>query len=118
MRFRVIFAFMLSIIVASCSDVVIQRYATYEEAQQQGVFARGWLPEILPASSSDIATTNNLDLNTSEGAFKIDMKDYDKFVALLQPLDEANKYYYIDMGSKWVFTIYSNGKVTYQLQQL
>src|SRR4029450_10463956 len=56
--------------VAACSgDVVTDRYATLQDARADEVFGRGWLPDVLPPSSHDIRTSNDLDLNTSVGEF-------------------------------------------------
>jgi hypothetical protein len=56
--------------LAGCiSDEVTSQYATLAEARADRLFVRGWLPDILPPSSHDIRTSNNLDRNTSEGEF-------------------------------------------------
>ena len=55
--------------LAGCSDVVTDRYATLEEARADSLFVRGWLRDILPPSSREIRTSNDVDLNTSEGEF-------------------------------------------------
>jgi hypothetical protein len=44
------------------SDWVSDSYATLEEAEADGLFARGWLPDLLPASATNIRTEINLDL--------------------------------------------------------
>src|SRR5688500_8592456 len=51
------------------TDVVDNRYSSLADARADHLFERGWLPDILPASAHDIRTTNNLDLNLSEGEF-------------------------------------------------
>jgi len=51
--------------LAGYGDVVTDDYVTYKDAVKDNLFIRGWLPEILPQSTRDIRTENNLDLNTS-----------------------------------------------------
>ena len=50
--------------------VVERSYSSLQSAREDLVFDRGWLPDILPPSSSKIKTSNNLDLNTSQGSFE------------------------------------------------
>jgi hypothetical protein len=57
------------------SDTVRDRYATLADAKADRLFERGWLPDILPASATDIQTVNNLDINTSTGGFQFATSD-------------------------------------------
>jgi len=66
-------------------DVVTSRYATLAAARADDVFGRGWLPDILPASAQRIRTSNNPDLNVSEGEFIFGPKDYAQFQSRLGP---------------------------------
>lgn len=67
------------------TDTVEREYATLAEARDDGLFDRGWLPDILPQSARDIRTRNNLDHNTSTGEFSFDPRDAPAFVARLKP---------------------------------
>ncbi|OGU19426.1 MAG: hypothetical protein A2X85_11350 [Geobacteraceae bacterium GWF2_54_21] len=51
------------------SDVVTSHYSTLNVARTEQIFERGWLPDILPPSTFNIRTSNNLDLNISDGEF-------------------------------------------------
>lgn len=53
-------------------DTVTSQYATLEEARADRLFERGWLPEVLPPSTTRIRTENELDLNLSEGTFSFE----------------------------------------------
>jgi hypothetical protein len=66
-------------------DLVTSNYADLDEARADQLFERGWLPDILPASADDIRTTNDLDLNTSEGEFRFAAADYRAFASRLRP---------------------------------
>ena len=67
------------------ADTVESGYATLAEPRQDELFERGWLPDILPPSTRDIRTNNNLDHNTSTGEFSFDPKDAPAFTARLKP---------------------------------
>jgi hypothetical protein len=66
-------------------NVVTSRYESLNDARADHLFGRGWLPDILPPSAGGIRTSNNLDLNTSEGEFSFATSDYAAFAARLQP---------------------------------
>jgi hypothetical protein len=67
------------------SDVVTSHYATTHTARAQGLFDRGWLPDILPPSATNIRVSNNLDLNDSHGEFDFPLREYAAFVARTSP---------------------------------
>jgi hypothetical protein len=51
------------------SNIVTSHYSTLKDARTAELFERGWLPDVLPPSSFNIRTSNNLDVNTSDGEF-------------------------------------------------
>ena len=58
------------LLLSACMlDTVTSRYANLEEARADRLFERGWLPDVLPPSTTQIRTSNELDLNLSEGEF-------------------------------------------------
>ncbi len=61
------------------SDIASDTYPTLQEARNKKLFERGWLPDILPPSSHNIETNNNLDLNTSWGKFSFSPNEYSLF---------------------------------------
>ena len=111
-----IISIFLCFLLISC-DGVSSKYSTYEEAKSHQLFERGWLPEILPESTTEIFTNNNLDLNTSHGSFQIPPEDIVEFTNRLQKVAES-EYEYRESLRKdlWVFSIKKDGKVTYVLQ--
>ena len=72
-------ALVILAMAASACDVVTSRYSTLDEARKDRLFERGWLPNILPPSSTDIVAANNLDTNTSKGGFRFAAADGAKF---------------------------------------
>jgi hypothetical protein len=63
------FFMIAALLVCGCSDTVSSRYETRAEAEADKLFQRGWLPSIIPQSSCEITTKNDLDINESEGEF-------------------------------------------------
>lgn len=80
-----ILTFLLCQLLVGCSDVVTRHYKTYNDAASDQLFDRGWLPEFIPSSSFNITTSNNLDINTSEGEFSFRPVDTQAFVSKLHP---------------------------------
>jgi hypothetical protein len=68
---------------SSPGDVVTDRYATLAAAREKQLFARGWLPDVLPPSTVGIRTSNNLDLSTSEGEFSFKASEWQSFERML-----------------------------------
>lgn len=61
---------MLTLGLSGCPlDTVTDHYASLADARADRLFERGWLPDILPASTVRIRTSNNLDISTSTGEF-------------------------------------------------
>jgi hypothetical protein len=63
------------------SDIKSSHYANLAAARQSGIIERGWVPELLPAGSTDISETHNLDTNAGTGTFKFPSADLDAFKA-------------------------------------
>ena len=115
--------FLLVPIAGAACDSVTNRYETLAEARADGLFERGWLPDVLPPSAYDISVRNNLDLNTSEGRFSFAAEDFSRLderlaslseqaEASLGPLadavstrtgEEYSVYRYRESGRQWAF---------------
>jgi hypothetical protein len=109
------YAIELSIVLwlVGCSDVVTTHYPTVVEARRDGLFERGWLPDVLPPSVRDIEVSNNLDINTSVGEFWFDTSEYEKLTAKLTPQRKQTKtdnepnyehYLYLEEEFQWNFS--------------
>ena len=114
---RAILALLLSIFQSGCGDVVTSNYATYQDAKRNDLFSRGWLPDILPQTTINIRTNNNLDLNTSSGSFEMPKSDIRTFKSQLTRMPDGNyaySYGEIAKDPTWVFAIdYGKSNVTY-----
>jgi hypothetical protein len=78
------------LLLSGCGDVVTTHYETYDQAAREGLFDRGWLPEVIPISSRDIRASNNLDRNTSEGEFSFAPETMASFMRLLVPFSHED----------------------------
>lgn len=81
------FVWLIAFLIVGCSDVMDNYYPTYQDALENKLFTRGWLPNILPESTKKIEVSNDLDLNTSVGRFVIDKQDRDAFISQLTLVD-------------------------------
>ncbi|MGL0950949.1 hypothetical protein [Vibrio vulnificus] len=108
---------LLLLVLTGCSDIVQSHYDNYQQAQADQLFERGWLPDVLPVSTTQIEVANDLDNNTSQGSFLIAEKEMGQFLSQLQPLETANQYRFESDNSVWIFTLEEAGKVRYQLNE-
>ncbi|HAS8426824.1 TPA: hypothetical protein I7765_22965 [Vibrio vulnificus] len=108
---------LLLLVLTGCSDIVQSHYDNYQQAKADQLFERGWLPEVLPVSTTQIEVANDLDNNTSQGSFLIAEKEMGQFLSQLQPLETANQYRFESDNSVWIFTLNEAGKVSYQLSE-
>lgn len=104
--------------VIGCSEDITTKYSTYEEAKKDGLFQRGWLPDILPTSTIDIKITSDPDKNSSFGEFFIGHSSLDVFLDKIEQTDNINEYRFIQGGSQWIFTVTREGLVTYRLDAI
>jgi hypothetical protein len=79
------FLFVAMLLFGGCSDTVTNHYPTRAKAEADNLFERGWLPTLIPASARDITTSNDLDINISEGEFRYDPKETNEFLRHLTP---------------------------------
>jgi len=102
----VAFLLFVACFVAGCDESVSLNYSTRSEAEAESLFARGWLPEIIPPSNYDISMHNDLDLSISNGEFGFAESNHDAFVSQLERApsrdeDGSLAYSYED----WFFSI-------------
>ena len=88
MRTRDLLALAICLVLTAGCDSVTSRYATLQEAREDNLFDRGWLPDILPDSAVAIRVSNDLDINTSEGEFTVPIDDFDVFTKQLSSVQK------------------------------
>ena len=69
-------AVVIGLLIILPNDTVQLQYPTLQAARADHLFDKGWLPDVLPPSSTDIRVANNLDLNNSAGEFHFDPREY------------------------------------------
>jgi hypothetical protein len=64
-------------LLAACtnSDVISRQYASLDDAKQD--IEKGWIPSILPPSTTAIRDTHDLDLNIGSGTFLYNPQEFD-----------------------------------------
>jgi len=105
----------------SSIDSVVSQYGSYKDAEENSVFLRGWLPQIIPKSSFNIYVENNLDLNSSIGEFSFNPSEVRLFLKQLvfhKNVGSKYKIYtYTSEHSVWEFKIDTQlGHVEYILK--
>lgn len=108
------------LVVVGCSDTVESRYVNRAEAEADSLFERGWLPNIIPQSSHDIVTKNNLDVNTSSGEISFlptDSADFARHLVGTRDFDkEFSSLTYSNNGTTWFFEVnFSKGHCKYSM---
>jgi len=58
-------------------------YATYQEAVDDGGIKRGWIPEIVPESASEIRECHNIDTNETQMEFQFSKADLESKLDML-----------------------------------
>lgn len=65
---------LLTVWIPGC-DVQTNRYATTHAARADGVFERGWIPDVLPPSAHGIVETHDLDTNHRCAAVSVPLSE-------------------------------------------
>jgi hypothetical protein len=122
-----------AVLIFGAFDTVESSYQTKEDAKADRLFERGWLPCIIPESSSDIKVSSNLDIDTSVGSFHFNPKELDEFIRSIKSTTAQDTrlmgeyprmkllsdrgyvcLYYRDNGTVWRFFIHrDNGHCEY-----
>ncbi len=124
------------VLIGCGMDVVTSRYGTLAEARADRLFDRGWLPDVLPPSTYDIRTSNDVAQNTSVGEFHFAPTEFALLKARLQPYASSGHpfgrdferdlhaqiaaghpaYQFAEGGSTWVFLCNSDaGRCKYTM---
>jgi hypothetical protein len=76
----------LPLLLLSCSDEFYSFYKTHDEAVQDGALKRGWVPTILPTSSTEINEQHDLDTNEVWIRFNLSENEREEFTKSLRKL--------------------------------
>jgi hypothetical protein len=104
-RPRIFFTTCLLLAALSACDSVEREYEDVFEARRDRFFERGWLPDILPASASQIKVKYDLDTNASQGEFRFEAGDFADFArGLVRDPEAENVWAYTKNRRRWEFT--------------
>jgi hypothetical protein len=82
----VILFVLLSMSSSGCSALVESRYTTYDQAVQGGAIERGWLPEVMPATASNIREAHDADTNQVWVSFDFPQEAVESLSSLCSPV--------------------------------
>lgn len=77
-----------TLLLTGCDETIRMSYPTTAAARAHGAVQRGWLPEELPDSATNISEVHDLDTNTGGGSFQFGATDVDTFRAQLRPASD------------------------------
>ena len=74
-----------ALLLIACSGVTDESYATYAEARDAGLIDRGWMPDFVPPSATDIHEVHDLDTNAQILTFSAPGSDVPEITARFRP---------------------------------
>ena len=83
-------------VIAGCSDQSFKTYETYEDAIEDNIIAKGWMPNYYPKSAKTIILVTNLDTNTFVIKSEIEKGDIGGFMRNCQPDTSKNDIRHFD----------------------
>ncbi|MEI6460805.1 MAG: hypothetical protein WCO73_02540, partial [Verrucomicrobiota bacterium] len=86
-------------------------YANLPAARLAGEIERGWVPELLPAGSTDITEIHDLDANTGTGTFRFPSADLDAFKAQARRFAGAD----VKEASTITYVVYARDRSRFEL---
>lgn len=95
----------VAVLLLGCSDRITTYYPTHAAAVKEGSVQRGWIPEMIPTSATEIYEQHNLDTNEVWLRFNIPIYDRDKMITGLRKLSQQEiqkmKFRYPSMVNWW-----------------
>lgn len=81
---RVLLVCVLGLFAAACRENVENSYGTYQQAVADGAVRRGWLPEWLPPTATNIREWHNVDTNATYVSFTYGQAKPSDFLAFCE----------------------------------
>jgi hypothetical protein len=75
-----------SVLLFTCAQQREERYATYNDAVEQGAVRRGWIPAYVPRNATNIAEVHDLDTNGQLLRFQAPPEGLTAMAARLTPV--------------------------------
>ena len=74
-----------ALLLTACGDITEERYDTYAEARDAGMIERGWMPDFVPTSATDIHDVHDLDTNAQTLIFSVPTSEVPATTARFRP---------------------------------
>jgi hypothetical protein len=87
-RPNLILVCLIAILLSGCSERFTEYYPKYEDAVQDGAVKRGWIPEIVPTTATEIHEQHDLDSNDVWIRFTVPRLDRDRLTSGLKKLSD------------------------------
>lgn len=85
---RIALPALFAVALSGCLDRS-DHYDDINDARANHVFEKGWLPDMLPASTYDLKVITTVEDSTGRGRFRFDSKDYRAFSSNLSPYNSV-----------------------------
>lgn len=85
----------LVLAATGCTGAATTQYENYEKANRSGAIDRGWLPDFLPASATNIIESHNVEIDSMRAEFTFASSD-SKFLSLFNEASGADRDKVID----------------------
>lgn len=84
---RFIYLLHLFIFIFGCSETQDTFYRDIDAARKDSAIKKGWIPNILPESSTEIYERHNIDTNRVWIRFKFDKKDINELITRIEEVN-------------------------------
>ena len=89
MKTNLIFLCVIALLLSACSERFTEYYPKYEDAVKHGAIKRGWIPEIVPTTATEIHEQHDLATNNVWIRFTIPSSDKNRLTTGLKKLSDA-----------------------------
>jgi len=98
--------FLITLNISCNLDQVESKYSNFKEADDKGLFEKGWIPKIFVVGSmTEIYLLTNLDRNTCIFTYLTTENDLDRIKTLIQPIESKNTINYVPQSKQWMESI-------------
>lgn len=80
-----------TLLLTSCSDDIENHYSNYDRMKVSDSYKKGWIPDFIPKSASNIHERHNLDNNMVWMRFECDTSDLRRLTEVLELADENER---------------------------
>jgi len=81
----------LLVLMTGAFDIVERSYPNRETAFEDDAFDRGWLPEFIPQSATNILVKRNRDVCITDGSFDFWPNDFEAFTGAIRSSDNEDR---------------------------